>query len=647
MKNSLVSTIALMMVCVSGGYGADEKECQRLHGVGFTQVKIKDEFWAPRIETNRVNTVWHDIRKCEETGRISNFAKAAGLEEGKFQGICYDDSDVYKVLEGAAYTLSVHPDAELEKKVDEIIDKIAAAQQDDGYLFCYYILTGLDKRWTNLAGMHELYCAGHMFEAAVAYYQATGKRKFLEVALKVADHIGSIFGPGKRSDVPGHEEIEMGLVKLYRVTGEKKYLDLAGFFLEERGQESRRKIYGQYCQDHKPVREQDEIVGHSVRAMYLYAGVTDVAALTGDEGFIRALGKLWDSMVGGKMYITGGVGASREGEAFGGDYDLPNAEAYAETCAAIGLAFWSYRLNLLHGDASYFDVCERAMYNGLLSGVSLDGKTFFYVNPLEADGKTKFNNGANQRKGWFGTSCCPSNIVRFIPSIGGYMYAVDDKGVYVNLYAAGTGKIKWADKSVMIKQETRYPWEGKVKLTIEPEKEGEFAVNLRIPGWVRGEPVPSDLYRFADGLSVDETKAKIKINGKEQAKWDLQKGYAKLSRKWQKGDVIELDMPMPVRRVAAHEKVEADRGKVALQRGPIVYCLEEVDNGPELWEIKLPKESKLTTEYHPELLGGVVVVKGKGIAQKGKASEVDFAAVPYYSWNNRGADQMIVWIPSI
>ena len=641
----VIGKCQLSLILVLGIAAAGAEPTGKLDGVAFTVVKITDAFWGLRIEINRKNTVWHDIAKCEETGRIDNFAKAAGLMEGEFKGIYFDDSDVYKVLEGAAYSLSNQRDPELEKKVDEIIDKIAAAQQDDGYLMSYYILTGMDKRWTNLHTMHELYCAGHMFEAAVAYYRATGKQKFLGVARRVADHIDSIFGTGKRSDVPGHEEIELALVKLWEVTGEQRYLNLAKFFLDERGTEHGRKKYGAYCQDHAPVREQSEIMGHAVRAMYLYAGVADIVGLTGDQGYARAMGRLWDNLTRSKLYVTGGIGASHAGEAFGGEYYLPNESAYAETCAAIGLALWSHRLNLLHRDASYFDVFERTLYNGLLSGVSLDGKKFFYVNPLEADGDYKFNQGSNSRAAWYGCSCCPSNVVRFIPSVSGYVYAQDETDIFVNMYVGSTAKVTLKNGSVNLVQQTRYPWDGRVLLRVEPEVQGEFAINLRIPGWCRGEPLATDLYRFEDEVSKADSQASLKIN-KTATAINVHNGYARIERKWKPGDVIELSMPMPVRRVAAHEKVEADRGKVALQRGPIVYCLEEVDN-EGLDHVYLPGDKELNG-YHVEMLGGVMAIGGRAMArlrQGDGVREVDVVAVPYYSWNNRGPGKMKVWLP--
>ncbi len=625
--------------------GGMDARYQKLQSVAFTDVKITDEFWSPRVETNRVKTVWHSIKKCEETGRISNFAKAGGLMEGEFEGIYFNDSDVYKVIEGAAYCLHNQEDPVLDAKLDEIIHKIASAQQDDGYLFTFNTLklkNDVKQRWRDLQNEHELYCAGHLFEGAVAHYRATGKKTFLNVAARLADHIDSVFGPNGKRGVPGHEEIELALVKLARVTGEERYLKLSQFFLDERGNANGRKLFGPHFQDHKPVREQSEIVGHAVRAMYLYSGVADMAGITGDEGYIKAMDRLWDSVAAHKMYITGGIGVADCGEGFSKDYELPNAKSYAETCASVGMALWSHRLNLLHGDASYFDVFERVLYNGLMSGVSLDGEKFFYVNLLESD------KGTHERTAWFGCSCCPSNIVRFVGSVGGYIYAVDDDGVYVNLYVGSTGKVAIGNNTVKLTQETRYPWDGKIKLIVEPGEAKQFAVNLRIPGWSRGAAVPNDLYRFADGIDTSRSAAQLKVNGKTMSELDIHKGYVRLHRKWKKGDVVELDIPMPIRRVAAHAKVEADVGRVALQRGPIVYCLEEADNGDNLRYICLPDEGQLTSEYRGDLLGGVVVVKGKAMVRSGDDGRFiskDISAVPYYSWNNRQTGKMIVWLP--
>ncbi len=599
----------------------------KLQAVPFDQVTIEDEFWRPRIETNRKVTLPHDIKWCEETGRIDNFAKAGKLMEGEFQGTYFDDSDVYKVLEGAAYTLKQHPDEAIEAKVDEIIDKIAAAQQPDGYLMSYYILTGLDKRWTNLPKMHELYCAGHLFEAAVAYHRATGKDKLLKVACKLADHIDSVFGPGKQLGYPGHQEIELALVKLWRQTGERRYLDLAEFFIATRGQKRNPAEF--WCQAHLPICEQSEIVGHAVRAMYFYSGVADLAAVSGSKCYLDAMERLWRNVAGRKMYVTGGIGATRHHEAFGGEYELPNDTAYAETCAAIGMAFWNHRMLMLHGEGRFADVLERVVYNGALSGVSLDGEKFFYVNPLASRGK-------HHRKPWYQTACCPTNVVRFLPSIAGYVYAVGDDSAYVNLYIASTGKMTVAGKPIALIQDTKYPWGGTVRIAVQVPEPTTFALNLRIPEWARSYTLK------VKGQAV-ETKPRS--------------GYAQVRREWQSGDEVELDLPMEVERVAAHPNVAADVGRVALQRGPIVYCLEGVDHGGQVRNIALSRESKLVGRFDPELLGGVTVIEGEALAVSPidvpialypsacETKPVKIKAVPYYAWDNREGGEMVVWIP--
>ncbi len=622
--------------------GCQMVKADKLTAVPFTDVSISDDFWAPRIETNRKVTVPYAFKKCEETGRISNFAKAGGLMEGKFEGIYFNDSDLYKVIEGAAYCLKNHPDPELEKYVDSVIDKIAAAQWEDGYIYTFYSVPRRqpEKRWTNIRDRHELYCAGHFFEGAAAYYQATGKRKILDVAIRLADKIDSVFGPNKKRDVPGHEEIEIGLVKLYRVTGNDKYLKLARFFLDERGQADGHKLYGEYSQDHKPVVEQSQPVGHAVRAGYLYSGMADVAALTGDTGYVNALDRIWENVVSKKLYLTGGIGARHGGESFGNDYELPNKTAYCETCAAIANAMWNHRLFLLHGDAKYIDVLERIIYNGFLSGISLEGDKFFYPNPLASDGK-------HQRSPWFGCACCPTNIVRFIPSLPGYAYANKDDIVYVNLFMGGSAKIKVNRNTVQLKQETRYPWDGRVKITVEPKRSAKFAIYVRIPGWAHDRPVPSDLYRY---INRSEEKVTLKVNDKPVA-LDMDKGFARIRRKWKKGDVVELYLPMPIRRVLSHENVKDNAGKAALQRGPIVYCAEWLDNGGHVLNLVLPDDAPLKSEHREDLLAGVTVIRGKARGSYSSkdekytvTKEQDFVAIPYYAWAHRGKGEMAVWL---
>ena len=631
-----------VFVLFMGGVASAVANGSDIEPVPFTRVHIDDAFWTPRLEINRQVTVPYCFQKCEETGRISNFAKAGGLEDGQFEGIYFNDSDVYKVIEGAAYSLQNHPDPKLEAYVDGVIDKIAAAQWPDGYLYTHYSIPRQpEKRWTDVASMHELYCAGHFFEAAAAYYQATGKRKILDVATRLADYIDSVFGPDQRYDVPGHEEIEIGLVKLYRVTGRKRYLDLAKFFLDQRGnKEQRSRLYGLYCQDHMLVTQQSQAVGHAVRAGYLYCGMADVAALTDDDAYVAAIDRIWDRVVSSQTYLTGGIGARHSGEAFGEAYELPNKSAYNETCAAIANAMWNHRLFLLHGQAQYIDVLERIIYNGFLSGISLEGNRFFYPNPLASD-------GGYERSAWFGCSCCPVNVTRFVPSIPGYVFAVRDRMVYVNLFIGGAGTLRLPRGSVRLEQKTRYPWDGHVAIRVEPHGDREFAIAVRIPGWAREEPIPGNLYRFLDPR---DERPIVCVNGKPQS-LVLENGYVVIDRSWVDGDVIELEMPMPIRRVLAHPSVQADLGRVALQRGPIVFCFEEVDNGPKFDHLLLRDDAPLKAEYRPELLGGVVVVAGTAAAcakQEGGSVQTQaktLTAIPYYAWCHRGPGAMRVWLP--
>ncbi len=621
--------------------------------VAFTEVKITDSFWQPRMETNRKVTIPFAFKKSEESGRIDNFAKAGGLIPGKFEGRRYNDSDVFKIMEGAAYALSLHRDPVLEKYMDDLIAKVAAAQGDDGYLFTARTIDPKNpapgsgkERWSNLGSSHELYNVGHMYEAAVAYYLATDKRSFLDVAIKNADFIDSVFGPDKRRGFPGHQEIEIGLVKLYRVTGDEKYLKLARFFLDERGPEKFKKmfpdtsafsIYNQdwYLQAHKPVVEQSEAIGHSVRATYMYSGMADVAALTGDAGYINAIDRIWEDVVSKKIYITGGIGSRHEGEAFGDAYELPNATSYNESCAAIGNVFWNHRLFLLHGDSKYIDVLERTLYNGLLAGISQSGDLFFYPNPLESDGKYTFNQGEATRKSWFDCACCPVNFSRFMPSFPGYVYAHTDDILYVNLFVESKGKANIGKNSVTVTQKTSYPWDGEVKITIEPEKAVEFALYIRIPGWARNEPLASDLYSF---LKQSDEQVSLTVNS-EILGLDLDKGFVRIRRRWERGDTIELILPMPVRRIVAHEKVEEDLGKAALQRGPLVYCFEGVDNGGKVLKRSLQDNVRFEVKFHPGLLGGI------NILESSMAGSARLTAVPYYSWSHRGIGEMAVWLP--
>jgi DUF1680 family protein len=658
MKQYVIKAVGVISVAGAVlAQGVAPRKDYPIRPVDFTRVQVTDKFWAPKMEINRTATIPFAMKLNEETGRVDNFRKAARLIKGAFQGKRYNDSDVYKVMEGAAYSLLLHPDPGLRKQLDELVGIIAAAQEPDGYLYTTRTIDPKNpapgagrERWSDLRQSHELYCAGHMYEAAVAHFLATGDRSFLSVAIKNADLLVRTFGPGKRRGFPGHQEIEIGLSKLYRVTGERAYLDLAKFFLDERGHYFGGEKHGPgdpfavynsetYLQNHKSVIEQTEAVGHAVRAMYMYAGMADVAALGGWPEYVTAIDRLWENVAGKKMYLTGGVGSREDEEGFGADYDLPNA-GYAETCASVGNALWNHRLFLLHGDSKYVDVLERIMYNGLISGVSLDGTRFFYQNPLESA-------GGYVRSPWFEVACCPPNIARFLPSVPGYFYGMTDDMLYVNLFASSTGKIDIGGaKNVEIVQETNYPWEGTVRIGVNPAWSATFTLALRIPGWARNEAVAGGLYRFAD---AGEPKVKIWLNNKPVTP-AIEKGYALFKRTWRKGDVVTVSFPMPIRRVVADGRVKEDAGRVALQRGPVVFCLEAADNGADVRDIVLPDGAKLQAFFRPDFLGGVTFIQGKialtGKGADGKPAAVkrDLFAIPYYSWANRGGGAMAVWL---
>jgi len=619
-----------------------KKADYQIQGIPFNEVKISDHFWLPKIETTREVTIPASFAKCEETGRVANFVKAAE-KKGKFgTTFPFDDTDIYKIIEGASYSMSVHPDPKLDRYVDSLIVIIGKAQEADGYLYTARTIDPVhphawsgNERWVNESILsHELYNSGHLFEAASAHFQSTGKRNFLDIALKNADLLSQVFTPGKRNDAPGHEIVEMGLVKLYRITGEEKYLALAKYFIDCRGKENNPK--NAYSQNHKPLIQQDEAVGHAVRAGYLYSGVADVAALTGNAAYISAIDKIWENMVSRKLYITGGIGARLDGEAFGDNYELPNLTAYNETCAAIANVYWNYRMFLLHGDSKYIDVLERSLYNGVISGIGLDGKTFFYPNPLECDLMYKFNSGATlDRQPWFDCSCCPTNMCRFLPSVPGYIYARSDNKLYVNLFVTSSSKIVLTGNQVTLSQETQYPWDGNVKISVSPEKTGKFALCVRIPGWTENQPVPGDLYAYS---KPQKDSVFIKMNGKKIS-FRTDKGYALIDREWNPGDVVSLSLPMGIRQVVANKNVKDDLGKVALERGPIVYCLEAVDN-KNINDLYLSANSETVTGFKPELLGGIETISCRESNQK-----EGFTAIPYFAWNNRGISKMKVWIP--
>ena len=637
--------------------GHDEFHTHMLEKVSFQDVTLSDHFWSPKIETNRVASIRHALQQASQS--IEYFDIAAGISDAEHKGNLATDSDVYKIIQGAAYALYHTPDPELEAIIDSVIDRIVAAQLADGYLFTYWIVYDQSQRWTDLERKHELYCAGHMFEAAAAYYQVTGKRKFLDAAMRYADHIDSTFGPEKRKDVPGHQEIELGLYKLYEVTGEKRYLDLSIFFIDERGNPERiadalippehdpnantprRWRHPSYRQDHLPVTEQYYAIGHAVRAGYLYSSMADISMETGEEKYLPALDSIWNDIVRKKLYITGGIGTRQfHDEGFGTDYLLPNDQAYCETCSGIALTFWNRRMNLIHADSKYADLVELTMYNSGISGVSLSGDSFFYSNPLESEGKSR-------RREWFDPPCCPTNMVRFLPEIGSVIYGKTDHAIYVNQFIGSETTIALADHVVALTQETDYPWDGGISLKVDPETPVDFTLHIRIPGWAQGELIPGGLYHYLEDETLPEEEVILKVNGKRIRKIHLEKGYAVIKREWKKGDRVEVALPMNVRLLAGNPRIEDTHGKIVLLRGPMVYCLEEIDNEgyfDNASEVQLLR-SGLKAEYQDDLLDGVVAISGSA-SLPSKGEEIAITAIPYYAWANREQGQMKVWLPA-
>ena len=642
MKNKwLLLGFAVMGLCgtvTAQSNKVQTRSAQSIVEVPFTNVHLSDNFWLPRIEINRTVSIPSAFRECEKSGRFDNFAIAGGLKEGEHRGdFSFDDTDPYKVIEGASYSLAVHYDKQLDHYLDSVIAIIASAQEDDGYLTtcvtnkCYRLSGWWGRSKWEKINSHELYNSGHLIESAIAHYRATGKRSFLNVAIKNADLVCKTFGPneGQIHRPGGHPIIEMALCKLYKVTGNKKYLDGARYFVEETGRCTDGHHPSEYSQDHKPILQQDEIVGHAVRAGYLFSGVADVAALTNDKAYSEALQRIWNNMSSKKLFITGGIGSRAQGEGFGPNYELNNHTAYCETCAAIANVYWNHRMFLATGESKYIDVCERALYNNVLSGVSLSGDLFFYDNPLESDGE-------HGRQRWFGCACCPGNVTRFVASVPNYIYAAQGKDIYVNLYAQGKANIG----GVELEQTTDYPWDGKVRIRLN-KGGGKFSIKLRIPGWLKKHPFGNNLYTYLDAAKT----ADISVNGVKVGHDNPD--YVSIDRKWKKGDVIEINFPMEVRRVLANDNAEDDRGKVALERGPVVFCLEGKDQPDNtVFDKYILDSTPIQSHFEKDLLNGVVVLEGnaKELQRNGEVKDVRFRAIPYSTWNNRGGDQMEVWI---
>ena len=627
--------------------GSDESQPDYpIQTVDIREVKLADNFWLPLIRTVQEKTIGYALEKCREEGRFDNFLIAGGKMEGPVKGYMpFDDTDVYKIIEGASNSLISSPNPELEALLDSLIGIIRTGQEQDGYLTTWrtidpakppatWVSVEEGKRWESLGASHELYNSGHMFEAAAVHYAATGKNNFLDIATKNADLLVQTFGPGKLEAPPGHQIVETGLIKLYRLTGNKDYLSLAKFFLDSRGDSTTHVLYGPYSQDHISVTEQKEVVGHSVRAVYMYAGMTDIAALYRDTAYLQAVHNLWDNLVMKKMYLTGGIGARRDGESFGDDYELPNLTAYNETCASIGNVYWNHRLFMLESDVKYFDVIERTLYNGLISGLSLDGTEFFYPNALESDGVYKFNQGACTRKSWFDCSCCPTNLIRFLPAVPGLIYAKRADTLYVNLYASNAADIDLNGKPLKVSQQTDYPWNGQVTIIVSPEVPHDFVVKARIPGWVRNEVLPGGLYEYNDSIIP---RWSVSVNGEPLTSYTPD-GYVTISRTWNTGDIITLNFSMEVRQVRADERVEENGDKLALEYGPLVYAVEETDN-TNIDVLTVTKDEAFRAAKRDDVLKGVNVVTVEG-------GKNDLTAIPYYAWSNRGIGKMKVWLPA-
>ena len=664
LKNSWsLKIVAALLLGVISFYSKGQYADYPIQAVPFTQVKFNDKFWLPRIRTNHTVTIPASFERCEATGRVKNFEMAAARSGAFCTVYPFDDTDIYKTIEGASFSLSLYPDKAMELYIDTLIQKIAAAQEPDGYLYTARTIDPLKahkwagkERWEKERELsHELYNSGHLYEAAVAHHMATGKRNLLDIAVRNADLVCSVFGPNRRHVAPGHEVVEMGLVKMYRVTGKKEYLETAKDLVLARGHfdgydPASKDPWknGEYWQDHLPVVAQKEAVGHAVRAGYLYSAMADIAALTNDTGMLQAIDTIWQNVVQKKIYVQGSIGAVGDGERFGQNYELPNGSAYNETCAAIANVYWNHRMFLLHGDAKFIDVMEKTLYNGLISGVGMDGNSFFYTNAMEITNGFKHSDMEVTRSGWFTCSCCPTNVTRLIPSIPGYAYATRKSELYVNLFVPGSATVQLDGHAVDIVQQNDYPWSGGLLFDVNPKKPQTFTMRIRIPGWARDVAIPSDLYSF---LNSTKEKIEIAVNGK-LVPLVMSNGYATISRTWRKGDKLAVRLPMEIRKVVANRKVVDDRYKIALQRGPIIYCAEWKDNNGKVSDMILPDDSSFTTEFVPDLLNGVQVIRGQvpAIEVRGPATvettKKAFVAIPYYAWAHRGPGEMMIWFPT-
>lgn len=650
-----ISLALIALLCTFQGKAANEGK-SKIHEVPFTSVQCTDNFWAPRIDTIRTVTIPYAFKRSEKAGYIDNFAIAGGLKQGKYQSFFpFDDAEVYKISEGASYLLTVKKNPQLEAYLDSVIAIIASAQEPDGYLFTNHTINNPlhpwvgKERWVQDWDLsHETFNAGELYEAAIAYYYATGKRSLLDVAIKNADLVCSVFREGGLKIAPGHEVIEMALVRLYEATGDEKYLKQSRYFLESRGhkffdktsQDIRKN--GMYWQDHLPVTEQKEAVGHAVRALYLYSGMADIALHMQDKAYLNAIDTIWDNIVSKKMYITGGLGSTANNEAFGKNYELPNATAYCETCASIANCMFNLRMFKLHGDSKYIDVLERSLYNTVLSGISISGDKFFYPNVLET------NKNGQERSLWFDCSCCPTNLSRFIPAVPGYIYAVDNQSIYANLFVGSSSEVQFNGHKVLLEQQTDYPWSGNINIIVDPVETNDFNLKIRIPGWAEGSVVPSDLYRF---VGKQKGQTRILLNG-VPCNYQKEKGYAVIKNKWKKGDKITISFPMEPRQVITHEAVKANNGLVAIERGPLVYCAEFADNNGEVRNLSLPENTSYKVKSRPDLVNGIYTIEATGKkytvstdAKDIREEEALITFIPYYARAYRGAGEMKVWLP--